>query len=81
MKNLDILYVGGGATAAMLAHWQKTGIAKALIAAANASLILSGVSAGAICWFSELLLGTAKKVMHCIKVSAYCRKCLPTFQQ
>ena len=58
LRELDILYVGGGSTTAMLAHWQKTGIAEALIAAAHQGLILSGVSAGAICWFSELLLGT-----------------------
>ena len=60
LNNLDILYVGGGATKKMLAHWQKTGISELLIEAARSGLILSGVSAGAICWFSELLLGSAE---------------------
>ena len=60
MNNLDILYVGGGATKKMLAHWQRTGMCKILIEAARGGLILSGVSAGAICWFSELLLGSDK---------------------
>jgi len=59
LNDLDILYVGGGATTEMLAHWQKIGICKILIEAARGGLILSGVSAGAICWFSELLLGSA----------------------
>ena len=59
LNGLDILYVGGGATTKMLAHWEKTGIDKILIQVANSGLILSGVSAGAICWFSELLLGSA----------------------
>jgi peptidase E len=59
LNDLDILYVGGGATKQMLAHWQKTGISKILLEAAHRGVILSGVSAGAICWFSELLLGTA----------------------
>ena len=60
LNDLDILYVGGGATKKMLAHWQKIGICKILTEAARGGLILSGVSAGAICWFSELLLGSAK---------------------
>ena len=60
LNELDILYVGGGATKKMLAHWQKTGICKILVEAAHGGVILSGVSAGAICWFSELLLGSAK---------------------
>ncbi len=60
LNGLDILYVGGGATMEMLAHWQKTGIDKILIQSAHNGLILSGVSAGAICWFSQLLLGSAK---------------------
>ena len=59
LNDLDILYVGGGATTKMLAHWEKTGICKILLEAAHDGVILSGVSAGAICWFSELLLGTA----------------------
>ena len=58
--SLDIVYVGGGSTIAMLKHWSETGIAKALRPAAKDGLILSGVSAGAICWFSNLLLGTVK---------------------
>ena len=61
LNELDILYVGGGATKKMLVHWQKIGICKILIEAAQGGLILSGVSAGAICWFSELLLGSAKE--------------------
>ena len=60
LNDLDILYVGGGATKRMLDHWQKTGISKILLEAAHSGVILSGVSAGAICWFSELLLGSAK---------------------
>ena len=60
LNDLDILYVGGGATKKMLAHWQKTGICEILLEAAYGGVILSGVSAGAICWFSELLLGSAK---------------------
>jgi peptidase E len=58
LKNLDILYVGGGTTTAMLSHWRKSGIADLLGAAICRGLVASGVSAGAICWFSDLLLKT-----------------------
>ena len=58
LSTIDILYVGGGATFKMLEHWQQTGIDKALIQAAQNGLVLAGVSAGAICWFDELLLTT-----------------------
>jgi peptidase E len=54
----DILYVGGGTTTAMLSHWRKSGIADLLLAATRRGLVASGVSAGAICWFSDLLLKT-----------------------
>jgi dipeptidase E len=58
LQGLDILYVGGGATTAMLSHWRASGIADLLFAAVRRGLIASGVSAGGICWFSELLLKT-----------------------
>ena len=58
LQDLDILYVGGGTTTAMLSHWRKSGIADLLLAAARQGLVASGVSAGAICWFSDLLLKT-----------------------
>jgi peptidase E len=58
LQDLDILYVGGGTTAAMLSHWRKSGIVDLLVAEIRLGLVASGVSAGAICWFSDLLLKT-----------------------
>ena len=58
LQDLDILYVGGGTTTVMLSHWRKSGIAYLLVAAIRRGLVASGVSAGAICWFSDLLLKT-----------------------
>jgi len=49
----DIVYVGGGDTEAMLEIWRKTGTDKALRKAYKKGVVLSGVSAGAICWFSH----------------------------
>lgn len=47
----DVIYVGGGNTANMLAVWRVHGMDKALAAARRAGVILCGISAGALCWF------------------------------
>ena len=47
----DVLYVGGGNTANMLAVWRLHGVDKALKAAWEAGVILAGPSAGGMCWF------------------------------
>ncbi len=47
----DIVYVGGGNTANMLAIWRVHGVDVALRAAWEAGALLCGVSAGANCWF------------------------------
>lgn len=49
----DIIYVGGGNTKSMLALWRDWGMDKVLKQALGNGTILSGVSAGAICWFEE----------------------------
>jgi len=60
LSRIDILYVSGGATVKLLAHWDRTGIALSIRNAAHRGVIMSGVSAGAICWFEDLLLGTVQ---------------------
>ena len=47
----DIIYVGGGDTHFMLSEWKKYGVDIALKKAYENGIILSGISAGAICWF------------------------------
>jgi len=47
----DVIYVGGGNTANMLAIWRLHGVDKALKAAWEAGVVLGGQSAGAMCWF------------------------------
>ena len=47
----DLVYVGGGNTLKMMRRWRKLGVNKVLEAAYNEGVVLSGVSAGAICWF------------------------------
>ena len=47
----DIIYVGGGNTAHLLAMWRTHGLDKLLRDAWMRGAILCGVSAGMICWF------------------------------
>ena len=47
----DIVYVGGGNTLFMLKLWKRYGVKSLLRKALDKGTVLSGVSAGAICWF------------------------------
>ncbi len=49
--NADLIYVGGGNTLRLMRAWRRHGIDALLKRAAEAGVILSGVSAGAMCWF------------------------------
>ena len=51
--NQDIIYVGGGNTKSMLAVWKEWNLHSILHNAYEKGIIMSGVSAGAICWFDK----------------------------
>lgn len=60
----DVIYVGGGNTANLLAIWRAHGVDLALRAAWEAGVVCCGMSAGANCWFEasttdSYLLGRA----------------------
>jgi dipeptidase E len=49
----DIIYVGGGNTLLMMRIWRRLGVDKLLVSAYENGTVLSGISAGAICWFDS----------------------------
>ena len=49
----DVIWVGGGNTANMLAIWRLHGVDRLLRDAWRRGTVLAGASAGAICWFSH----------------------------
>ncbi|MFF2755514.1 Type 1 glutamine amidotransferase-like domain-containing protein [Psychrobacillus sp. NPDC058041] len=49
----DILYVGGGNTKNLMTLWKEWELDKAIRAAYENGTILSGLSAGSLCWFEE----------------------------
>ena len=46
----DVVWVGGGSVAGLLALWRLHGLDDAMRAAWEAGVVLGGVSAGSICW-------------------------------
>ena len=47
----DIIYVGGGNTEYMMKIWEKYSVDKYLKEAYKKNIVLSGLSAGSLCWF------------------------------
>ena len=55
----DVIYVGGGSTKSMLALWRDWGVDVILREACERGIVLSGVSAGANCWFEACVTDSA----------------------
>lgn len=53
LNKADVIYVGGGNTKSMLAVWREWKLDKLLLKAYRRGAVMSGVSAGAICWFEQ----------------------------
>lgn len=70
----NVIYVGGGNTLLMMRLWRRLGIDKLLKEAYRKGIVLSGVSAGAICWFdaghSDSISFTNPQNWKYIKVNA-----------
>ena len=67
--NQDIIFVGGGNTKSMLAVWKDWGLDILLKEAYEKGVIMSGVSAGAICWFDQGVTDSWAedlKIMDCL---------------
>ena len=59
-EKADIIYVGGGDTVFMLEEWEKSGLLPLLVDAYARGVIIAGLSAGAICWFSDIYTDSTK---------------------
>lgn len=60
IEKADLIYIGGGDTLYMLEVWEKTGMKELILDAYNRGVILSGLSAGAICWFEKIYTDSEK---------------------
>ncbi|MBQ7830500.1 MAG: peptidase E [Clostridia bacterium] len=53
-EKADVIYVGGGDTVFMMESWKKSGLLELIKDAYARGVIIAGLSAGAICWFSDI---------------------------
>lgn len=53
LGEFDAVYVGGGNTKSLLALWREWGVDKVLFDLWRSGTVLTGVSAGCICWFQH----------------------------
>ncbi len=53
-EKADLIYVGGGDTVFMMRQWKETGLLPLIEDAYQRGVVLAGLSAGAICWFSDI---------------------------
>ena len=70
MAEQDVIFVGGGNTKSMLAVWREWQLDEYLSEAYNRGVVMSGVSAGAICWFQQGITDSWEselKVMPCLE--------------
>lgn len=58
-EKADVIYVGGGDTVFMMESWKQTGLLGLIKDAYERGVIIAGLSAGAICWFSDIYTDSA----------------------
>ena len=58
-EKADVIYVGGGDTVFMMESWRETGLLELIQDAYDRDVIIAGLSAGAICWFSDIYTDSA----------------------
>ena len=78
----DIIFVGGGNTKSMLAVWRDWSLDKILKIAYDKGTVMSGVSAGAICWFDKGLTDSwadELQIMPCMNFVA--GNCAPHYDE
>jgi len=67
----DVIYVGGGNTKSMLAVWREWGLVDILLKAVDEDIILTGVSAGGICWFEQAVTDSFAREMRPIDCTGF----------
>ena len=78
----DVVFVGGGNTKSMLAIWNDWGMSEVLKNAYNEGVIMSGVSAGAICWFTYGVTDSLENELNLIPCLDFIRGvCCPHYDE
>lgn len=64
LKSADVIYVSGGDSDTLNRTLRQRGADKLLVAAAERGAVLSGLSAGLCCWFSDINASTGKRFVN-----------------
>jgi peptidase E/catechol 2,3-dioxygenase-like lactoylglutathione lyase family enzyme/GNAT superfamily N-acetyltransferase len=76
----DIIYVGGGNTKNMLVLWREWGLDRILYEAYLNGVVLAGISAGAICWFEQMLTDSIPGQLSALNGLGFLKGfCIPHF--
>lgn len=59
-EKADLIYVGGGDTVFMIEKWRDCGLLELIRDAYERGVIIAGLSAGGICWFSDIYTDSLK---------------------
>ena len=82
IRKQDIIFVGGGNTKSMLAVWREWGLDTILKKAYIEGTIMSGVSAGAICWFEKGVTDSWADKLNIMKCLSFIKgNCCPHYDE
>ena len=82
IKNQDIIFVGGGNTKSMLSVWKDWGLDIILKEAYMEGTIMSGVSAGAICWFEKGVTDSWEDKLNIMECLSFTKgNCCPHYDE
>jgi len=71
LEEMDVIYVGGGNTRSMLALWREWQLDGILRDVAGHGTVLAGLSAGAVCWFSQMVTDSVPGKLSVLDGLAY----------
>ena len=78
----DAIFVGGGNTKSMLAVWKDWNIDKLLKDAYEKGVVMSGVSAGANCWFERAVVDSWEEDLRVIDCMGFVKgNCCPHYDE
>ncbi|WP_242187066.1 Type 1 glutamine amidotransferase-like domain-containing protein [Sphingomonas sp. CARO-RG-8B-R24-01] len=66
LMGVDAVFVGGGSTRNLMALWKEWGFDKALVEAWKAGVVMSGASAGALCWYETGLTDSYRPTLSSV---------------
>ncbi|MFP6679528.1 MAG: Type 1 glutamine amidotransferase-like domain-containing protein [Dehalococcoidia bacterium] len=67
----DIIYVGGGSTKNLMALWKEWNFDEVMREAWEAGIVLSGTSAGSICWFEDCITDSIPEGLTSLKCAGF----------